>query len=484
MAYTLVDGVFRPLNHTPEGVLKEIKDNKYQVILQFTDVPGRFHGPAVPYYSFSEKSFQEGFAALDTSSIEGFEYIFESDGVLLPDPRTFAVLPKEFCNHGKTARLICDVHSGYKKEQLPQDPRYIAKRAAEAATNTGFDTVYVGPEAEFFILDSVECDTILPGRGVSYRINSKEAPWSTGEGYTIPHKKGYYPLPNDTVMDFRSELSHMLFESFNIPIEAHHHEVATGGQSELDMKYDALVNMADNIMTYKWAAKMLAKKHEKVVTFMPKPIFGDNGSGMHIHMSLWRDGENTFYDPKDEYAELSETARRFIAGILKHARSLSVFVNPTTNSYKRIVPGYEAPVFIAWSKGNRSAIVRVPVYHWGNPESKRVEFRSPDPSCNPYLAFAAILAAGLDGIKIKLVPPAPVDRDIYELPPRELKKLGIGQLPGSIPEALLALENDHEYLDGIFTEKAIERQIKYLEQSHKAVSIMPHPKEIEMYLDI
>jgi len=462
------------------------KENIRFIDLQFTDVPGKLQHVTITAEYLDEQTFEVGVPKLDGSSIRGFVEIQESDMVLKPDPSTFAIIPWS-ANSLKTARMLCDVYWGLGKGRFERDPRAVAQRAEEELRRMGFDTSFWGPEIEFFVFDKVSWDVQIPSRGQSYSIESKEAPWSIGTGYPIRFKEGYYPTPpQDTLMDFRNECARILTDYFGIEVEAHHHEVATAGQCEIDMKYDTLTRMADKSVTLKYVVKNIAHQMGLVATMMPKPIFMDNASGMHVHCSLWKDGQNVFYDPDDAYAELSQIGRYFCGGLLEHSRALAAIVAPTTNSYRRLVPGYEAPVFIAWSRANRSANIRIPVYHVGksNASKKRIEFRTPDPSCNPYLCFAAILMAGLDGIKKKIDCGDPVDEDIYRMPPEKRALLGIKQLPGSLMEAMECLESDNEFLKPVFDDSLIEVLIDMARRQHLEVSLRPHPYEFYLYFDV
>ena len=473
-------------------ILEKMKtDNVKWLELQFVDIFGSLQHIGIPVSSVTENELAEGFGKLDGSSIKGFKEIHESDMVMKPDLKTFAILPWQTAGH-KTARLIVNVHEGFTKERFTRDSRFIAQKAEEEAKKNGFDQTFWGPELEFFVFDSVK---LLPNPiaardawgGSGYQIESLEAPWqdNSGKGYPINFKSGYYPSsPQDTLTDFRNEACRILMEHFGISIDAHHHEVATAGQCEINMKYGELVDMADKVLTYKYVIKMLASQMGKVATFMPKPIFGDNASGMHTHQSLWKGGKNVFFDPNDSYAELSQTGRYYIGGLLEHARALCAITNPTTNSYKRLVSGYEAPVFIAWSVRNRSANVRIPMYYKGIEHAKRIEYRTPDTSCNPYIAFAAMLMAGLDGIKKKIDPGSPVDEDIYKLSPEKRKSLGVKELPGSLKEALECLQSDKNFLNHVFTDDFLEKHIEFKKDEHLQVSLRPIPLEFLMYLNV
>ncbi|MGQ9496945.1 MAG: type I glutamate--ammonia ligase [Desulfotomaculales bacterium] len=475
----------------PEEILRFIKENNIEIIdLKFNDLPGLWQHFSMPAEELAELDdltdgiFAEG-VGFDGSSIRGFQKINESDMILIPDPNTAVIDP--VCEV-PTLSMICDIYDPLTKKPYTRDPRYVAKKAEAYLRQTGIaDTSYFGPEAEFFIFDDVR---FAQNQHYGYYfVDSVEGAWNTGKeegpnlGYKLRYKEGYFPVPpHDAYQDLRSEMI-LAMRKAGIKVEVHHHEVATGGQAEIDMKFDSLLNMGDKILMYKYIVKNVARKHKKVVTFMPKPIFNDNGSGMHTHISLWKDGKNLFYDPSG-YALLSETALYFIGGLLKHAPALMAFCAPTTNSYKRLVPGYEAPVNLVYSQRNRSAAIRIPVYS-PNPKSKRIEFRPPDGSCNPYLAFAAMLMAGVDGIQNKIHPGEPVDRDIYELPPEEAAK--IPQVPGSLEEAIGALEKDHDFLlkGDVFTQDVIDVWIEYKRTREiDEERTRPHPFEFYLYFDI
>jgi glutamine synthetase len=410
---------------------------------------------------------------------------------LTPDPMTYATLPWSPSSI-KTARLICDVSWGFGRGRFERDPRFIAQRAEQEVINQGFDNVFLGPEIEFFVFDKVSWDVANPYAGQSYHIESREAAWNPGTSSLnfaapIRFKEGYFPAsPQDSLQDFRSECVKVLGENFGIISDAHHHEVATAGQCEIDMRYDTLTNMADSALTYKYVVKNVAAQHGMVATMMPKPIFLDNASGMHVHMSLWKDGMNQMYDGNDEYAELSQLGRYFGGGLLEHARALAAITNPTTNSYRRLVPGFEAPVYIAWSIRNRSANLRIPVYMKGVKHSakKRIEYRTPDTSANPYLCFAALVSAGLDGIKKTIDIGAPVDEDIYKLTPERRRSLGIKELPGSLREAVDCLQSDREFLKPIFADQMIDAVIENALKEHGEVTRRPHPYEFYLYFDL
>ncbi|MEM5777544.1 MAG: type I glutamate--ammonia ligase [Candidatus Aenigmatarchaeota archaeon] len=470
---------------------KIIEENNIQIIdLKFNDLPGIWQHFSIPVSELTEiddpvqSIWVEGIG-FDGSSIRGFQKIQESDMILIPDPTTAVVDP--ICEV-PTLSIICDIYDPITKKPYTRDPRYIAKKAEEYLKKTGIaDKSFWGPEMEFFIFDDVRFDQ-TQNCGY-YFIDSIEGEWNTGRdekpnlGYKLRYKEGYFPVPpHDSMQDLRSEIILTMIKA-GIPIEVHHHEVATGGQGEIDMKFDTLVRMADKCLMYKYIVKNIAKKHNKVATFMPKPIFMDNASGMHTHISLWKEEKNIFFD-KSGYALISQIAKYFIGGLIEHGPSLMAFCAPTTNSYKRLVPGFEAPVNLIYSQRNRSAGIRIPVYT-ENPRTKRIEFRPPDNSCNPYLAFSAILMAGLDGILNKIDPGEPVDKDAYELSDEEKAK--IKTVPSSLEEAINALEEDYEYLlkGDVFTRDVIEVWIDYKRKKEiDEVRRRPHPYEFHLYFDI
>ncbi len=468
-----VDKVFELISK--EGV--EVVD------LRFMDFPGLWQHLSVPVRELTKESFDQGFG-IDGSSIRGWQAINESDMLVKPVAETAFIDP---FLQAKTLVLICNICDPITGEDYTRDPRNIARKAANYVKQIGVsDTAYFGPEAEFFIFDDIRFDQ--NAHEGYYHIDSKEGQWNSGRveepnlGYKPRYKEGYFPVPPmDSLQDIRSEMM-LILESIGVEVEAQHHEVATGGQAEIDIRFAPLVQCADNLLKYKYVVKNTARKHNKTVTFMPKPLFNDNGSGMHVHMSLWKNGKNLFAG--DGYAGLSETALYAIGGILKHAGSLLAFTNPTTNSYKRLVPGFEAPVNLAYSRRNRSAAVRIPMYS-PSPKAKRLEFRCPDPSSNPYLAFSAILMAAIDGIMNKMDPGEPLDKDIYDLPPEELAK--VPQTPGSLREALERLKEDHDYLlrGDVFTSDVIETWIDY-KMTHEVqeLDLRPHPWEFALYYDI
>jgi len=473
---------------TPPEIIKLITDKGIQVIdLKFVDLPGLWQHFSVSAREFGEEAFAEGIG-FDGSSIRGFQVINESAMLLIPDADATFVDP--FTNV-PTLSIICDVSDPVSGHLYSRDPRHIAKKAEAYLKSSGVaERAYFGPEAEFYILDNIRFDQFY-NYGY-YHLDSEEGFWNSGKegengeknlGYKPRYKEGYFPVPPmDSLQDIRSEMM-LTLEKLGVDVEVHHHEVGTAGQTEIDMRFDTLTRMADNMMKYKYVAKNVARRHGKTVTFMPKPIFQDNGSGMHVHQSLWTNGTNLFY-AKEGYASLSEAAVHYIGGILSHAPALLAFCAPTTNSYRRLVPGYEAPINLIYSQRNRSACVRIPVYSRSE-KSKRIEFRCPDPSANPYLAFSAMLLAGLDGIERKLQPPEPIDKDLYGLEAHEKAK--VRSTPGSLEEVLGALEQDHAFLlkGGVFTEDLIETWLEYKRKKElDAVRLRPHPYEFALYFDI
>ncbi|MDQ1499236.1 MAG: glutamine synthetase [Actinomycetota bacterium] len=471
---------------TPSDVVRLVQDEGIEVVdFRFCDLPGLMQHFSVPSHELSEAAFEDGYG-FDGSSIRGFQEIQESDMLLIPDPNTMVIDP--FRPH-KTININCFVRDPVTGESYSRDPRYVAKKAEDYLRGTGLaDTAYFGPEAEFYIFDSVRFDQ---NQFSSYHyLNSVEGAWNSGAeegganlGYKPRYKEGYFPVsPTDHYQDLRSEMVRVL-EQVGIHIEVQHHEVGTAGQAEIDMRFDSMLRMADKVMLYKYVVKNVAWAAGKSVTFMPKPIFQDNGSGMHVHQSLWKGGEPLFFD-ETGYAGLSDMARWYIGGLLKHTPAVLAFAAPTTNSYKRLVPGYEAPVNLVYSQRNRSASVRIPLYS-KSPKAKRLEYRCPDPSCNPYLAFSAMLMAGLDGIQNRIEPPKPLDKDLYDLPPEELAQ--VPQVPGSLDEALNALEADHKFMltGDVFTQDVIDTWIDY-KRSHEIdpVRLRPHPWEFQLYYDI
>ncbi|MGQ0849401.1 MAG: type I glutamate--ammonia ligase [Actinomycetota bacterium] len=471
---------------TAADVLRMVGEEAYEFVdLRFCDLPGQVQHFTIPSKQLTEEGFEEGYG-FDGSSIRGFQAIQESDMLLIPDPSSAVDDP---FRSRKTLLLYCFVHDPLTGEPYDRDPRYVAKKAEIYLKSTGIaDTSYWGPEAEFYIFDSARF--AQNQFSAYYFVDSEEGAWNSGRdeaggnlAYKPRYKEGYFPVPpTDHFQDLRSEMTAAL-ETAGIEIEVQHHEVGTAGQAEIDMRFDTLLRMADKVTLYKYIVKNVAWAHGKTVTFMPKPIFEDNGSGMHTHQSLWNNDRPLFYDEAG-YAGLSDLARWYIGGLLKHAAAILAFAAPTTNSYRRLVPGYEAPVNLVYSSRNRSAAIRIPQYSQ-KPAAKRLEFRCPDPSCNPYLAFSAMLLAGLDGIQNRIEPMAPVDKDIYDLPPEELK--GLPSVPGSLDEALAALEADNEFLlaGGVFSRGLIETWIDYKRAREvDAIRLRPHPYEFYLFYDV
>src|SRR5436309_1859843 len=479
------EGKDAPKPVAPKDVLALAKDAGAQIVdFRFCDLPGLMQHFSVPMTERKEEAFDLGFG-FDGSSIRGFQEIQESDMLLVPDPEAAYIDP--FLNV-PTLVLHCFVKDPVTGEMYSRDPRWIARKAELHLRQTGIaETSYWGPECEFYIFDSIRFDQ-NQHEGY-YHIGAVEGAWNTGAeeggknlGYKPRYKEGYFPLPPmDHYQDLRSEML-LNLNKVGIYVEVQHHEVGTAGQAEIDIRYDTLLKTADNVMKYKYVVKNTARLAGKTVTFMPKPIFQDNGSGMHTHQSLWREGENLFWDEMG-YAQISDTARHYIGGRLAQAPALLGFAAPTTNSYRRLVPGYEAPINLIYSKRNRSAICRIPVYS-KSPKAKRIEYRAPDPSCNPYLTFAALLMAGLDGVKRKIEPPKPMDVDLYELPPEERRH--VKNTPGSLNESLVALEADQAFLleGGVFTPDLIETWLAYKRAKEiDPVALRPHPYELFLYYD-
>jgi glutamine synthetase len=469
---------------TPKEVLAFCREKDVRAVdLRFVDFLGAWQHTTIPVAQLTEDLFESGLG-FDGSSIRGWQTINESDMLIIPQAETtfldpFAVLP--------TVNVICNIQDPITGEDYSRDPRNVARKAGNYLKSSGIaDTAYFGPEAEFFIFDDVRYDQ--NAHEGYYHVDSVEGEWNRGRqenpnlGNKVRHKQGYFPVPPvDQMMDIRNEMMQTLIDC-GLTVECQHHEVGTAGQSEIDLKYQEMILMADQMMIYKYIVKNVAYRHQKTVTFMPKPIFTDNGSGMHTHLSLWKDGEPLFAG--SGYAGLSEMALHAIGGILRHAPAILAFTNPTTNSYKRLVPGYEAPVNLAYSQRNRSAACRIPMYS-SSPKAKRVEFRCPDPSCNPYLAFSALLMAAIDGIQNKINPGDPLDKDIYDLPPEEA--VAVATTPASLGEALEALEADHEFLlrGDVFTTDVLQNWITYkLENEVDAIRLRPHPHEFCMYYDV
>jgi glutamine synthetase len=469
---------------SPSEVLAKARQAGVQVVdVRFVDLVGTWQHFSIPVGELEESTFADGLG-FDGSSIRGFQAIHESDMLLMPDPDTATIDPVLKI---PTMYIVCDVVDPLSGEPYSRDPRFIAKKAESYLASTGIaDVSYWGPEAEFYIFNSLRFDQNM--NSGYYFIDSEEGIWNSGSNGTGPNlayrprpKEGYFPVPPmDKFQDLRSEIMIKLIEA-GVDVEVQHHEVGTAGQAEIDMRFNTLVKMADAMMTYKYVVKSVCYQNGYVATFMPKPLFQDNGSGMHVHQSLWKAGQTLMAG--DGYAGLSDLSRWYIGGLLRHAASLLAFCAPTTNSYRRLVPGYEAPINLVYSARNRSACVRIPMYS-SNPKAKRVEFRSPDPSANPYLAFSAMLMAGLDGIQNRIEPPEPLNVDFYELEGEEKEK--IEQVPGSLQETLTALKNDHAYLlkGGVFTADVIEAWIEYKwKREVEAVALRPHPYEFYLYHD-
>jgi len=469
----------------PADVIAFVRQSGAEVVdLKFADLVGTLQHLTIPAEALDDEAFAVGIG-FDGSSIRGFQEIAESDMLLRPDPTT-AVLDR--VDDILAVSLFCDIYDPVTGERFTRDSRYIAQKAEAFLRQSGIaDVSYWGPEIEFFILDDARFDQT--SHSGYYFLDSREGAWNSGRdeqpnlAYKPRFKEGYFPAPpTDSLHRLRTLIVRRL-RQMGIAVEAHHHEVATGGQCEIDLRYQSLTRMADQVLLYKYVVKTVARENGKTATFMPKPIFGDNGSGMHTHQSLWKEGQNLFYDPEG-YAQLSPLALYYIGGLLRHAPALLALCAPTTNSYRRLVPGYEAPVNLIYSQRNRSACVRIPMYST-SPQAKRIEFRCPDPSCNPYLAFAAMLMAGLDGIINRIEPPPPIDKDLYELEPEEA--MHIKSTPGSLAETLAALEDDHAFLlrGDVFTPDVIETWIDYKRKRElQPVALRPHPYEFYLYFDI
>jgi glutamine synthetase len=468
---------------SPEDLLKTIKDEKIEMIdLRFTDIPGLWQHFSVPPRALDRDAIVDG-VGFDGSSIRGFQEIQESDMLVVPDPNTAFADPFA---EAPTLCLICNIRDPVTGESYSRDARYVAQKAETYLTGTGIgDTSYFGPELEHFVFNEVRYD-----QGTNYgfyEIDAQEANWDAGEGngprlgHKLRPKEGYFPVPPaDTLQDARTEMV-LCLEKLRIPVEAHHHEVATGGQGEIDMRFATLTRMADNVMIYKYVVKGVARKRGMTATFMPKPLFGDNGSGMHVHQSIWQEKKPIFAG--DGYAGSSEVMRYYIGGLLKHAPALCAICAPTVNSYRRLVPGFEAPVNLGYSQRNRSAACRIPMYTT-DPKAKRVEFRCPDPAANPYLCFAAMLMAGLDGIQRRINPGDPIDKNLYDLPPEEMAR--VPKAPGTLDEALDALQGDHQFLleGNVFTPDVIDTYLSYKRSREiDEIRLRPHPYEFFLYYD-
>jgi len=469
---------------TPNEVIQLAKNHACKFVdLKFIDLPGMWQHTTVPIDRLDEELFTEGLG-FDGSSVRGWKPINASDMAIVPDPKSARIDP---FTELSTLSMVCDISDPITGQPYGRDPRYLAHKAENHLEATGLaDTVYVGPEAEFFIFDSVRYDTAA--NGAFFEVDSEEAAWNTGReglnlGYKVRHKEGYFPVPpTDSLADVRSDIMQTLIDS-GIQVEVGHHEVGTAGQGEIGMHFNSLMNMADDLLWFKYVVKNVARRHNKTATFMPKPLHGDNGSGMHCHLSLWKNDKNLFAG--DGYAGLSDIGLWYIGGVLRHARSIAALTNPTTNSYRRLVKGYEAPVNLAYSSRNRSAAIRIPVAGGVGAKARRVEVRFPDSSCNPYLAFTALMMAGLDGIENRIDPGDPLDKDIYALSPEELKEVPC--VPTSLDEALTALEEDHQFLlaGDVFSRDVIETWIRYKrEREVDEIRSRPVPHEFYLYYDI
>ena len=475
-------------------VLQTIQDENISFIdFWFVDIFGELHNVGMPSYAIDENSFVNGLEKLDASSIVGFKSVNNSDMILMPDPNSFKILPNDYDpGHRKNARIFCDLYDGStrKESRYTRDSRGIAHKSAEKLGEFGFTHTNWGPEIEFFVFDSIN---VYPspyaathsGGGSGYSIDSKESPWSKGNVSTaINFKEGYYPSqPKDTLAGFRKDVCEDLYNYFGIKIEAEHHEVATSGQCEINLVYDEMITMADNVIGVKNLVKVKAKRKNKVATFMPKPIFGDNASAMHTHQSLWNGNSNVMYDADDEVAQLSQIGRYYVGGILNHASALCAISNPTTNSYKRLVPGFEAPVNVCWGLANRSTAVRIPMYNRNQEKSKRMEYRVPDPTANIYLLESALLLAGLDGIKNKLDPGDPIKENVYKLSAEKKREYNIGSLPVSLKGSLDSLGSDSKFLEEVFSSDFLEAYSELKYKEYTAFAQTPTAWEVSMYAD-
>ncbi|MEM3228950.1 MAG: type I glutamate--ammonia ligase [Fervidicoccaceae archaeon] len=461
-----------------ENVLEEIRKNKLRWINLFlTDLVGQLHQVTISSTLVNEETIKDGFGKLDGSSIAGFKEIFESDLVLRIIADTFRTDPF----FQMTGDAFVAVFDSFGTNRLEKDPRFVAEKAESALNSEGYSPL-VGTELEFHIFDDVKA--WLSSKSSGYRIRSSVAGFEKKRNYSLSPKGGYYvPPPFDDSLEIRKEIGEILENSFKISVEAHHHEVGAAGQGEINFQSSTPPKIGDSVQIVKYVSRLVARKYGKIITFMPKPIYGDNGSGMHVHVSLWKGSSNLFYDESDSYASLSQIARYFIGGLIEHGRAISAIVSPTVNSYKRLLPGYEAPIFLAWSKGNRSAAIRIPSYHKDTKSSKRIEYRPPDPSSNPYLAVSAVLLAGLDGLKKKIDPGDPVDENIYHMPPDKIREKGILKLPSSLDEALDELESDHEFLLPAFSKSLIEKYIEVKREESRKLSSLISPAEIYFYLN-
>ena len=478
-----------------DEVLKKIQaENITYLNLWFVDIFGELHRLGMPSYAIDKSSFETGVEKLDASSIVGFKSVNKSDMILKPDPKSFRILPPDYDQgNRKNAIMFCDIYEGNSATEIRynRDSRGIANKATEKLSDFGITHTNWGPEIEFFVFDAIN---IYPSPyaathsygGSGYSIESKESPWAKGNISTaIDLKEGYYPSqPKDTLETFRKDVCDDLYNYFGIKTEAEHHEVATSGQCEINLVYDEMISMADSVVTVKNIVKVKAKRKNKVATFMPKPIFGDNASAMHTHQSLWNDKTNVMYDPDDNVAQMSQMGRYYIGGILEHASALCAITNPTTNSYKRLVPGFEAPVNVCWGMGNRSAAIRVPMYYRHQEKRKRIEYRVPDPTANIYLLEAALLSAGLDGIKNKIDPGNPVEEIVYKLSPEKKREYNIRTLPVSLKGALDSLQSDSKFLEEVFTKDFLEKYLQLKNKEYNAFAQTPTAWEVSMYADM
>lgn len=463
--------------------LKQLERGEVEWLqLDFVDLVGILRSTLVSSKGLKEEHFIKGIPKLDASSVKGFGTIEFSDLSLLPDINTMHILPWGV-DGKRIGRVYAYVLSALEGGHLSRDPRFVATKLESYLSELNLNA-YVGAEVEFYLFTEVFVDFSNPHSGIGYKLKSLESPWKS-EGYPYVLKEGYYRAkPLDTSYDYRVRLANVLRSHFNVNVNCLHHETGASSQVELDIRHSTPLKTADDVITVKYVARVIAREYGYYVTFMPKPIYGDAGSGMHVHISIWRGGENLFYDENDGYAELSQYARYFIGGILEHGRSLSAITSPTVNSYKRLVPGYEAPVYLTWSRGNRSAAIRIPVYHKGSRSFKRIEYRCPDPLCVPHLAFSAIILAGLDGVKKKIDPGDPVDKNVYHMDDHERKQRGIKTLPRDLYEALDELEADNEYLKPIFTNELIETYVELKRKEYFSVTNHISPAELYYYFSI
>ena len=477
-----------------ENIIQKIKDEKVSFIdFWFVDIFGELHRMGMPAYSLQEEDFKNGLDKLDASSIRGFKAINQSDMLLFPDTSTFRILPPDYDQgRRKNARMFVDIYelSDSSPKRYNRDSRSITEKAAKELEGFGLSHANWGPEIEFFVFDKINLYPSAYGAthsfgGSGYSIESKEAPWTRGNvGTSIDLKEGYYPSqPKDTLDPLRKDICDDLYKYFGIEVEAEHHEVATSGQCEINLRYSETTKIADSVVTIKNLVQVKAKRNGKIATFMPKPIYGDNASAMHIHQSLWKNSTNAMYDPNDQAAELSQMGRYYIGGLLDHAPAICAISNPTTNSYKRLVPNFEAPVNKCWGIGNRSTAIRVPMYYRNQEKTKRIEYRVPDPTANIYLLESALLLAGLDGIRRKLDPGDPVQENVYKLTPEQKRERNITSLPSSLKDALDALSNDSKFLEPVFTKDLIDAYLSMKYSEFSAFAQTPTPWEVSMYAD-